>query len=102
MSFKRKQALSTKSASELKRKKKAISESTVNSQVIGIMLKLEAIKTTLSRSKKSFTDVLYSTKIIHFLMYFIETRQVGLVQESANYGNATKKGQTSNTICANT
>ena len=24
------------------------------------------------------------------LMYFIETRQVGLVQESANYGNATK------------
>ena len=40
MSFKRKQALSTTSASELKRKKKAISESTVNGQVIGIMLKL--------------------------------------------------------------
>ena len=47
MSFKRKQALGTTSASELKRKK-ALSESTVNSQRIGIMLKLEALKTTLS------------------------------------------------------
>ena len=35
-------------------------------------------------------------------MYFIETRQVGLVQESAKYGNATKQGRTSNTICSNT
>ena len=30
-------------------------------------------------------------KIIHISVYFIETRQVDLVQESANYGNATKK-----------
>ena len=29
-------------------------------------------------------------------MYFIETRQVGLEQESAKYGNETKKGRTSN------
>ena len=35
-------------------------------------------------------------EIIHILMYFTETRQVGLEQESAKYGNATKKGQTSN------
>ena len=28
-------------------------------------------------------------------MYFIETRQLGLEQESAKYGNATKKGRTS-------
>ena len=34
-------------------------------------------------------------------MYFIETRQLGLEQESAKYGNATKKGQTSNKICSN-
>ena len=32
-------------------------------------------------------------KIIHILMYFIETRQVGLEQESAKYGSATKKGK---------
>ena len=64
MSFKRKQALSTTSASELKRKKKAISESTVNSQVIGIMLKLEAIKTTLS--------VQGQRRVL--LMYFIPLR----------------------------
>ena len=35
-------------------------------------------------------------------MYFIETRQVGLEHESAKYGNATKKGQTSNKIRSNT
>ena len=35
-------------------------------------------------------------------MYFIETRQVGLEQESAKYGNATKKGRTSNMIRSNT
>ena len=34
------------------------------------------------------------------LMYFIETRQVGSEQESAKYGNATKKGRTSNKIAA--
>ena len=44
-------------------KEKAISESTVNNQRIGITLKLEAMKKNFvsSRSKKSFTDVLYST-----------------------------------------
>ena len=31
-------------------------------------------------------------------MYFIKTRQVGLEQESVKYGNATKKGRTSNKI----
>ena len=31
-------------------------------------------------------------------MYFIETRHLGLEQESAKYGNTTKKGQTSNKI----
>ena len=34
-------------------------------------------------------------------MYFIETRQLGLEQESAKYGNTTKKGQSSNKICSN-
>ena len=34
-------------------------------------------------------------------MYFIETRQVGLEQESSNYGNATKKERTSNKIRSN-
>ena len=58
MSFKRKQALSTTSASELKRKK-AISESTVNSQQIGIMLKLEAIKTTLSVQGQRRVSLMY-------------------------------------------
>ena len=49
MSFKRKQALLKHNLSErIEKEKKAISESTVNSQRIGIMLKLEAIKTTLS------------------------------------------------------
>ena len=41
-------------------------------------------------------------EIIHILMYFIETRQVGLEQEAAKYGNATKKGRTSNKIRSNT
>ena len=31
-------------------------------------------------------------------MYFIETRQLVLEQESVKYGNATKKGQISNKI----
>ena len=31
-------------------------------------------------------------------MYFIETRQLGLEQESPKYGNATKKGRASNKI----
>ena len=41
-------------------------------------------------------------EIIHILMYFIETRHLGLEQESAKYGNATKKGRTSNKIRSNT
>ena len=35
-------------------------------------------------------------------MYFIETRQVGLEQASAKYGNATKKWRTSQTRSAPT
>ena len=35
-------------------------------------------------------------------MYFIETRQLGLEQEAVKYGNATKKGKTSNKIRSNT
>ena len=35
-------------------------------------------------------------------MYFIETRQLGLEQESAKYGNVTKKGRTSNKTRSNT
>ena len=34
-------------------------------------------------------------------MHFIETRQVGLAQESAKYSNATKKTRTSNKIRSN-
>ena len=89
----------------MEKEKKDISESTVNSQRIGIMLKLEAIKTTLSvqgQRRVLLVFFISENKIIHIFMYFIETRQVGLVQESANYGNATKKGRTSNTICSNT
>ena len=40
--------------------------------------------------------------IIHILMYFVEPRQLGLEQESAKYGNATKKGRTPNKIRSNT
>ena len=72
----------------------------------GIMLKLEAIKTTLSLQGQRRVLLMYfiisENEIIHILMYFIATHQVGLVQESANYSNATKKGRTSNTICSNT
>ena len=35
-------------------------------------------------------------------MYFIETRQFGLEQESAKYGKATKKWRNSNKIRSNT
>ena len=34
-------------------------------------------------------------------MYFIETCQLGLEKDSETYGNATKKGQTSNKIRSN-
>ena len=37
---------------------------------------------------------LTENEIIHILMYFIEIHQVGLEQESAKDGNATKKGRT--------
>ena len=94
MSFKR---------SEWKRKK-AISQSTVNSHRIGITLKLETVrKLVIARSKKSFTDVFYSfhfiseSEIIHIFMYFTETRQLGLEQVSAKYGNATKQRTTAPT-----
>ena len=58
MSFKRKQAHSQRANGK---GKKVISESTVNTQRIRITLKLITIKKNSSRSKKSFTDVLYST-----------------------------------------
>ena len=68
------------------------------------MLELEAIK--LKVKEEFYWCTLFhfisENKIIHILTYFIETRQVGLVQESANYGNATKKGRTSKTISSNT
>ena len=70
-------------------KDKAISESTVNSQRIGITLKLETIKNfASSRSKKEFYSCslfhfISENEIIHILMYFIETRHLGLEQESA-------------------
>ena len=40
--------------------------------------------------------------LCHILMYFIETRQLGLEQESVKYGNATKIKRTSNKIRLNT
>ena len=83
-------------------------KSTVNSQRIGIMLKLEAIKKKLSVQGQrrvllmSLFHFISENEVIHILMHFIETRQVGLVQESANYGNATKTERTSNKIRSNT
>ena len=91
MSFKRKQAHPQRTNGK---GKKAISELTVNSQRIGITLKFEAIKNTLFH-------FISENEIIRMLMYFIETSQVGLEQESAKYGNATKKGRISNKICSN-
>ena len=72
------------------------------------MLKLEAVKTSLSVQVQRrvllmhFIHFISKNEIIHILMYFIETRQVGLEQEWAKYGNATKKGRTSNKIRSNT
>ena len=40
-------------------------------------------------------------EIIDILMYVPETRQLGLEQESAKYGNETKKGRTANKIRSN-
>ena len=45
---------------------------------------------------------IFENEIIHILMYVTETRQHCLEQESAKYGNATKKGRTSNKIHSNT
>lgn len=41
-------------------------------------------------------------EIIHILIYFFKTHQVGLEQESPKYGNPTKKGRSSNKIRSNT
>ena len=87
----------------MEKEKKPFPESTVNKQRIGIMLKLEAIKKTLSVQRQRrvllmYFIPLYLWKQDHILMYFIETRQVGLVQESTNYGNATKKGRSAPTL----
>ena len=91
---------STPSASEWK-SKKAISESTVNSQRIGITLKFEAIKKEVKEEFDLCTlfHFISENEIIHILMYFIETRQVGL---ELTYVSATKKGRTSNKIRSKT
>ena len=41
----------------------------------------------------SLFHIISENEIIHILMYFTETRQLVLKQESAKYGNATKKEQ---------
>ena len=80
-------------------KEKAISESTVNSQRIGITLRLETVRKLCQfKVKKEFYwcslfHVISESEIIHILMYFAETRQLGLEQELAKYGNASKNGQ---------
>ena len=76
-------------------KAKSHFESNVNCQRIGIMLKSETIKKSYV---SSLFDFISENEMIHILMYFIETRQLGLEQESSNYGNATMKGRTSNKI----
>ena len=92
---------------------KGISESPVNSKRIGSTLKLEAINKKQNKKfchfevKKEFYwctvfHFILENKIIHILMYFTETRQLGLEQESAKYSNATKKGRALNKIHSNT
>ena len=74
MSFKRKQAHPQRANGK---GKMVILESTVNSQRIGIMLKLEAIKTTLpvqGQRRCTLFHFISENKIIHILMYFTETR----------------------------
>ena len=66
---------------------------------MGITRKLETVRKLCQfKVKKEFYwctlfHFISENEIIHSLMHFIETRQVGLEQESAKYGNATKKGQ---------
>ena len=75
-------------------RKKAISESTVNSQRIGISLKLETVGELcqFNARKECYWCTLFhfisKNEIIHILSYFTETRQLGLEQESAKYDNA--------------
>ena len=67
MSFKRKQAHPQQTNGKGKKP-----ESTVNSQRIGITLKLEAIKTTLSalgQRKVLLMDFISESEIIHILMH---------------------------------
>lgn len=77
-------------------------------QRIGITLKLETIKNFVSsKSKKEFYwctlfHFISENEIIHTLIYFIKTHQVGVEQESPKYGNPTKKRRTSKQIRSNT
>ena len=48
------------------------------------------------RPHVAYTNRIFKNEIIHILIHFIETRQLGMEQESAKYGNATKKGRTLN------
>ena len=69
--------------------KKPFQSQLVNSQRIGITLKLEAKKKIIVQGQRRVLLKYSENEIIHILMYFIETRQVGLEQESAKYGKAT-------------
>ena len=58
-----------------------------------VTLKLEVVKKTLSLQGQKRVLLMYfiphyENEIIHILVYFIETRQLGMEQESAKYGNA--------------
>ena len=66
------------------------------------MQKLETITKLCQFKRVLLMYFISENEIIHILMYFIETRQLGLVQELAKYGNATKKGRTSIKVCSNT
>ena len=81
--------------SEWMEKVKSHFESNGNSQQIGITLKIEFYWCTLFH-------FISENEIIHILMYFIETHQVSLEQESVKYSHATKKGRTWNKIHSNT
>ena len=83
-------------------RKKAISELTVNTQRITRNRNHNKIRNhkklcQFKVKKKFYLCTLFhfisENEIIHTLMSFIETRQLGLEQESAKYRNATKKGK---------